>query len=267
MTDYAEEQANELEVLLSIFPDEFRVTDAGPPATFQIDVRPEEDIIRNEDGIAQPVTFALEITYTETYPDTVPVVTVVENVGLMEEDALLAELGRIAEESVGMAMGFTLAASAKEIAERLLTERAEREAEEAAKRVAAEEEAERLRHAGTRVTAVTFDQWKAGFLGEIAAILRSGRGGEDQLTPAQRSAAAVAGLLDPVKAKGGKLTGRQLFEKDRSLASSDMAHMEDGDVTVDADLFEGMEDLDIDEEDDEEGENSVLANIRKGGED
>ena len=65
----------------------------------------------------------------------------------------------------------------------------------------------------------------------------------------------------------GKLTGRQLFEKDKTLASSDVKMVGtsgvDDDV-VDFSLFEeGLEDLD----DDEDEENDVLAQIRAGGED
>ncbi|KAJ3145966.1 hypothetical protein HDU86_000590 [Geranomyces michiganensis] len=266
MTDYAEEQANELEALLSIFPDEFRIVDPGPPARFQIDVRPEEDLITDADGIPQPVSFTLEIQYTETYPETVPEISIIDNVGLDEEDELMTELRGVAEDSVGMGMGFALAASAKEIAERILIDRAERHQAAETARVAAEEEAERLRHAGTRVTAESFEQWKADFIAEIAAILKT-KGGEELLTPAQSAAAAVAGLLDPVKAKGGRLTGRQMFMRDRNLAISDAALMEAGDVTVDAELFEGMEDLDIADDDDSEGEDSVLAHLRKGGDD
>ncbi|KAJ3010783.1 RWD domain-containing protein 1 [Thoreauomyces humboldtii] len=270
MTDYAEEQANELEALLSIFPDEFSMINEGPPAEFQLLVVPDPDILSDADGNSIPVTFSLQITYTDTYPDTPPEVILVDVDGLLEseEKELLAALDGVAEESIGMAMGFALASAAKDTAESLLTARAEKEAAETAARIEREEEADRQRHAGTRVTPESFAAWSAAFLAEITAIIRSGK--SDALTPAQRAAAAVAGLLDPVrgtavKGKQATLTGRQLFEKDRSLAQSDLAHHEEGDVAVDAELFEGMDDLDLEEEDEEE--NSVLANIRAGGDD
>ncbi|TPX64743.1 hypothetical protein SpCBS45565_g05630 [Spizellomyces sp. 'palustris'] len=259
MTDHAEEQANELEALRSIFPDEFEELDAGPPAAFRIHIKPE-DI--PEDVAHLDPSLYLTITYTETYPDTLPELSLTDVTGLNEEDThtLLESINECAREYVGMAMVFTLAASAKETFERLLQEQSERKATKEAARIAAEEEAERQRHAGTRVTPANFDIWKAKFLEEIAGILKQPKG-EELLTPAQRAAAAVGGLLESLKGgKGTKLTGRQLFEKDQSLAESDMAFIEEGDVTVDVELFEGMEDLDLDDEDEEE--NSVLANFR-----
>lgn len=51
--------------------------------------------------------------------------------------------------------------------------------------------------------------------------------------------------------------GRQLFERDHSLAKSDATFMEEGDVDVDIALFE--RELVIS---DDEDENDVLRNIR-----
>lgn len=53
--------------------------------------------------------------------------------------------------------------------------------------------------------------------------------------------------------------GRQLFERDHSLAKSDATFMEEGDVDVDIALFE-RELVITDDED--ENENDVLRNIR-----
>jgi hypothetical protein len=46
MTDYAEEQAHELEALESIYPDEFEVLDEGKQ--FQIAIHPDVDVIEDE---------------------------------------------------------------------------------------------------------------------------------------------------------------------------------------------------------------------------
>ncbi|KAI8826220.1 ubiquitin-conjugating enzyme/RWD-like protein [Fimicolochytrium jonesii] len=273
MSFHAEEQSNELEALLSIFPDEFSLLDAGPPAHFHIHIQPDvESLIPPSDDHdattpREAVEFFLDITYTDTYPDTIPLLELTEVAGFDAGECgqIVSELTTMAEESVGMAMGFTLAAGAKEIAERVVSERIAAQEAEAAARAAAEEEAERIRHAGTRVTPASFDQWKAEFLAEISHLLKTK--GEEALSPAQKAAAAVAGLLDSIKGKSGKLTGRQLFEKDRTLASSDMAYIEDGDVTVDAELFEGMEDLDVGDDEEDEEENSVLAGIRSSRDD
>lgn len=53
--------------------------------------------------------------------------------------------------------------------------------------------------------------------------------------------------------------GRQLFERDHSLAKSDSAFVEDGDVDVDIALFERELNISDDEDD---NENDVLRNIR-----
>ncbi|KAI9106150.1 ubiquitin-conjugating enzyme/RWD-like protein [Phlyctochytrium arcticum] len=250
MTDYGEEQASELEVLTSIFPDEFELLAPGPPAHFQIHVIPES--VPTADIPSDPQCH-LEVTYTETYPDTIPELAVVNAQGLDESEVeqLEEELRSVGEESLGMAMIFTLASECKDRFERILEERADRFEKAEEERIAREDEAERIRHQGTRVTAESFEQWRASFMAEIVGILKQPKG-EDLLTPAQRAAASVGGLLDLKSGKSTRLNGRQLFEKDKSLAKSDMAYMEEGDVDVDVALFEGMEDLDLEDEDEED---------------
>ncbi|KAJ3297574.1 RWD domain-containing protein 1 [Borealophlyctis nickersoniae] len=258
MTDYAEEQTNELEVLRSIFPDELEVLDEGPPASFHIRVELDPSVLHEgaaSEGDASPPTLYLAITYTPTYPDEIPQLSLTDVTGIdeTEQQALLSELETVASESLGMAMVFSIASAAREGFERIITERIERLAREEEERIAREEEEERQRYAGNKVTAEAFETWKLNFIAEISKIIKAG----GKLTPAQSAAAAVAGLL-PSTSKNGKLTGRQLFEKDKSLAKSDMAYMEDGDVAVDVELFEGMDDLDLEDEDDD---NDVLRNF------
>ncbi|KAJ3382224.1 hypothetical protein HDU92_004880 [Lobulomyces angularis] len=59
-----------------------------------------------------------------------------------------------------------------------------------------------------------------------------------------------------LEARKGKLTGRQQFEKDKTLINSDTGFMGENDVEVDLDLFDG---LDLGSDQDEE--NEVLKNF------
>ncbi|GAN06785.1 hypothetical protein MAM1_0135c06275 [Mucor ambiguus] len=63
MTDYAEEQANEIEALESIYPDEFQ---AISEKEFKIAVYPEEQDEENPRGLS------LHVTYTPNYPEELP---------------------------------------------------------------------------------------------------------------------------------------------------------------------------------------------------
>ncbi|KAJ3044627.1 hypothetical protein HDV00_001553 [Rhizophlyctis rosea] len=258
--NYEEEQTNELEALQSIFPDEFEEVDPGPPASFRIVVALDPESLPGSllEAFPTPPTLTLDFTYTPTYPDEIPDITLSDVTGLdeSEQEALLAELHETGQSFLGMAMIFSLASHARDAFDRMLNERSDRLEKEEADRVRAEEEAERNRHIGTKVTPESFQQWKNSFIAEAAAVVKAG----GKLTPAQTAAAALAGLLNPA-GKAGKLTGRQLFEKDTSLVKSDMAYAEEGDVAVDVELFEGMEDGLESGEEDEEGEGSVLRNF------
>ena len=85
----------------------------------------------------------------------------------------------------------TIQAETRQTREREARERKERE----------EEEAEQKRFEGTRVTVETFIKWKVKFDSELADLAKNVK-------------------VDENEAK--KLTGRQLFEKDRSLYDSDV---------------------------------------------
>lgn len=65
MTDYGEEQRNELEALESIYPDSFTVLSENPPS-FTITVTSEAG--END----ETVQTTLKFTYSEKYPDEAP---------------------------------------------------------------------------------------------------------------------------------------------------------------------------------------------------
>ena len=86
---------------------------------------------------------------------------------------------------------------------------------------------------GTKVTLDNFMEWKRKYHEEI------GKAEKERLA------------LEKNKLK---LTGRQLFERDASLANSDLQFIgKDEDVVaVDESLFQDLDDLDLDDEDDSE---------------
>jgi hypothetical protein len=140
-----------------------------------------------------------------------------------------------------------------------------------------EDEVIRRKKEGTPVTMETFLAWRERFEREAAAkaaeeaVVAAGPGGAAKI-----AAAAIAAAEAPVK-----LTGKQLFESDASLATSDLASADAGAASgagasasaaasgeesallVDAELFAGEEDLegldeldfgDDEDEDDEDDE-------------
>lgn len=138
-------------------------------------------------------------------------------------------------------MVFSMVSIAKDtLTEILQTNKARREREEY-ERVQRELEEEERKRQGTKVTPESFNEWKAAFDAEIAEKERIEKGVKRE---------------DP---KMLKPTGRQLFERDHSLARSDATFMEEGDVDVDISLFEREENITLD---DDEEENDVLRNIR-----
>lgn len=56
----------------------------------------------------------------------------------------------------------------------------------------------------------------------------------------------IAKKREIIEKEGKKLTGRELFIKDKTLNESDLKFLEDGDVKVNEALFEDVENLDLD---------------------
>ncbi|RUS29281.1 ubiquitin-conjugating enzyme/RWD-like protein [Jimgerdemannia flammicorona] len=277
MTDYAEEQRNELEALQSIYPDEFErepgqstqlthlITFTEISDTeFRIHIEPDDQ------DPTEPCILALHVTYTPNYPDELPIIEIEQETASMESiyyDKLAAEVTRVAEDSIGMVMTFTLASLLKENLTQMIIDRRTAREEADAERVRQEIEgrpeprdhgtrhrdrtthlrvlftatrvqAEEAKFRGTRVSAQIFMEWKARFDKEMT---------EKEL--------AEKGRVKDIK---GKLTGRQLFETDKSLVQSDVNLIEEGDVAVDISLFEREENFESDSDDEE---NAVWRNF------
>ncbi|KAJ2012201.1 Protein gir2 [Coemansia sp. S610] len=234
---YAEEQTNEVEILQSIYPTELVILHAEVPQKFAISVDVEDD------GEIRPCNLQLTVEYTETYPDTLPLFEITLSPStlappteieaeLNDKDLsdLTDKLRELGEECLGMAMVFSMSTGLKEVAVQRLTEKTAdlvRKKEEKTRR---EIEADQAKFIGTPVTRASFLEWKAKFDVEFKDHLSrlASEAGEDRF---KRAAGGSK------KDEDRRLTGRQLFEQDRSLAQSDSTFIADGDVAVDASLF------------------------------
>ncbi|XP_052000332.1 RWD domain-containing protein 1 [Xyrauchen texanus] len=227
MTDYGEEQRNELEAIESIYPDSFTVLSEGP-TSFTITVT--SDAGEND----EMVEVTLKFTYVEKYPDEPPLWEINSQENLEDSDAedILALLKQQAEENLGMVMIFTLVTAVQEKLNEIVDQIKSRREEEKQRKDREAEEAEKVAFQGTVVTIENFLSWKARFEQEMTELKRK-KQKEEEL------------------AAKGKLTGKQLFETDHNLDTSDIQFLEDGgnSVEVDESLFQDMDDLDLDEDD------------------
>uniref|UniRef100_A0AAV2MC04 RWD domain-containing protein n=1 Tax=Knipowitschia caucasica TaxID=637954 RepID=A0AAV2MC04_KNICA len=205
MTDYAEEQRNELEAIESIYPDSFTAVET-----------------------------MLKFTYVENYPDEAPLweIQSQENLEDIDTKEILALLQQQAEENLGMVMIFTLVTAVQEKLNEIVDAMKTRREEEKRRIEEEAEEAEKKAFQGTVVTIEHFLSWKAKFELEMTEIRKKRQKEEEQ-----------TGKI--------KLTGKQLFETDHNLDTSDIQFLEDtgNNVEVDESLFQDMEDLDLDEDD------------------
>merc|ERR1719378_1379491 len=147
------------------------------------------------------------------------------------------------EENLGMVMGFTVISAATEwIGDKWDALRKEEE-ERIKKQKDIEEEAEKRRLEGTKVTVESFMAWKAKF-------------DEDRLA-----------MKAVVKKEDLGLTGKEIFLSNAAMNTSDVNFDDSavGDVTgvpggdsveVDESLFDDLDDLDVCDSDDDEDEDS-----------
>ncbi|XP_067250576.1 RWD domain-containing protein 1 [Chanodichthys erythropterus] len=230
MTDYGEEQRNELEAIESIYPDSFTVL-SEKPTSFTITVT--SDAGENE----ETVEVTLKFTYVEKYPDEPPLWEIFSQENLEDQDTedILTLLKQQAEENLGMVMIFTLVTAVQEKLNEIVDQiksRREEEKERIERKEREAEEAEKFAFQGTVVTIENFLSWKAKFEQEMTELKKKRQKEEEQ-------------------SGKGKLTGKQLFETDHNLDTSDIQFLEDGgnSVEVDESLFQDMDDLDLDEDD------------------
>ncbi|KAI3633203.1 hypothetical protein MIR68_008741 [Amoeboaphelidium protococcarum] len=261
----AQEQRDELEALLAIYPEELRVVrlsksivelDPDFASQLQIDgddrlidalsalqvddasnanikdntvvvvrISPDQDICMDD---APEWTDCLEITVSlafslcASYPSDAPVMHIeMENVPdrmrkQMKDQTRqwLTELEQSAHEYAEMPCVFQLVQHLKDGLDAFIQQLVDNHKhEEEQKRLAEEQEAERKRNAGTPITEETFRAWKEKF-------------------NAWRNAQKHQRQQQQIAADSNKMTGRQIFERNIALATSDGADDDESEVVV-----------------------------------
>ncbi|XP_054156406.1 RWD domain-containing protein 1-like [Oppia nitens] len=234
--DYLEEQTNELEALEAIYSNELTVVKRKPHPIFTIAIKSDPQKNDDEDNQSDTI-YEIEVQFklTDTYPDSLPVIEVTESDNLtdFDEQELLELLEREANDSLGMVMIYTLVSVAIDWINRKSDEKYNELKELLARKRREEEEAEHKKFDGTQVTVETFMVWKKQFDEEMQLL-------DKELKTKQELAK--------------KLTGKQLFETNKSLFESDLQFLDDTDQDIDTDikvdesLFQNMDDLEIDED-------------------
>ncbi|KXT06449.1 hypothetical protein AC578_6119 [Pseudocercospora eumusae] len=228
-----EEQQEEREVLDSIFPEEIQdISETEYRITIKLEAS-QESSEESDDA-----TIILNVRYPEAYPDVAPILDITQppnapkhaHFDIQEDKARLLEaLEPTIEESMGMAMVFTLVSTLKDAAELLITER--QKAIETLKEVEARkaEEEENRKFEGQKVTRETFLAWRDRFKKEM----------EEQAARRQAEVEAEEKKKRGGKADEKKLTGKQIWEQ--GLAGKVADEEEDGEVGI----VEGMKDVKV----------------------
>lgn len=238
--NYEEEQRNELEALREIYFNEIEVLSEEPPISLTIRIRTraysdphcagddsdgegDEESDEEEDGAGEDNSddyITIRFDLPAKYPDEKPNIRILSS-NLDEDDLkhLERDLDRRVEESLGMVMILTLVSGIDEWFSKREEEDDDDEEPDIPKKV--DLEVERV-FEGTPVTVDTFTAWKRKFDAEMAP-----------------KAAAIR--------PDGKLTGRAMFECDKTLAESDLNFVEDLDQT---ELEALMQELSADDGDD-----------------
>ncbi|XP_043703738.1 RWD domain-containing protein 1-like isoform X2 [Telopea speciosissima] len=235
MTDHVQEQEMEIEALQAILMDDFREIGSHESGLntsnrcFQITLSPQDDDV--DESTTTPVQLALIFSHTEKYPDEPPFLIVKSIRGIQAEDLkiLKSKLEQEASENLGMAMVYTLVASAKEWLNERFDQNAgisDNEEEDTAKDDIV------IPH-GEPVTVETFLAWRERFEAELAL---------------ERAKLMPESVLAAPKDK--KLSGRQWFESGRASTKGAMPVTEGSEE-------EDEEDIDFDDEDFEDDEDML----------
>ncbi|KAH8930035.1 RWD-domain-containing protein [Atractiella rhizophila] len=243
--EHPDEIAQELEVLESIYPEELTKISENE---LSIALKLEDP---NDADVQHPLL--LHVSYTPSYPNEPPDLSLSQpdeeddddtEPFLSDEDIeqLTESLRTVANESLGMAMVFTLSSSIADAFTSIVTTKREAAELLARQKAAAIEEAEREKRRGTPVTQESFMAWKKKF--DVEMLESKKREEEEKLRampPKER---------EETRKWMNKQTGRQLFETNKDLDSSDAAFASAEDKEVDISLYE-REDIVSDDEEDE----------------
>lgn len=178
----------------------------------------------------------------EKYPDDKPSIQLLESNNLDENDvsSIMDLLNSEADSSLGNVMIFTLVSAAVEWLSNK-TDEVEEKQETLEERKYRERIAEEQRKCdGTQVTKQTFLAWKAKFDAEML-----------KLKLEQQKKSGDLGNLGPTTKR---LTGRELFESDKSMIESDLNFVEDLDQNQIEALLQDVDELDLEDDDDDDEE-------------
>lgn len=156
------------------------------------------------------------------------------------EQLLLEHIDKTIMENLGMEMIFSLVSSAQEWLNIRWDEHKSEQETQRAKKLQEVEEEERRKFEGTRVNVETFMKWKTQFELDLG----------------------ISAKREKQNAEGKKLTGRELFLRDNTLNESDIKFLMESNesienVKIDESLFQNIDDLELDSEDDEDDEDYV----------
>ncbi|XP_074601672.1 RWD domain-containing protein 1-like [Brevipalpus obovatus] len=240
MGGYEEDQISELQALEAIYPDEITVINGQPPIKFAVTLIVNSPIDEDEE-----YKVTLMFTLIEQYPEVGPEVEI-EELSECFEDIDREELTELIEKEISnnlnSVMAFPLISSVNEWLQEKSESLKERKFQDQERKKKELEAEEMKRFEGTRVTIETFMAWKRDFDAEMAELEKMNQKDEG----ASR-----------------KMTGRELFEKDKSMIESDLQFLDSeedfcldvgGDVKVNESLFQALDDIELDDEEDDEDE-------------
>ncbi|KAI8457507.1 RWD domain-containing protein, partial [Phakopsora pachyrhizi] len=225
-----EQKTEEIEVLQSIFEDLI---------INRSEVEGEEEIILRCSpeinlSIDEPLAVNLIVKYTTRYPDQLPIISIDTLEGTLNErevESTIQKLYQAANESIGMAMIFTLSSTLKDQLDKVLVDRSiEKKILEREDEVKKEIE-ETKKQTGTKLTAQIFLEWRARFDVEVQDSLKQ------KIEEQEKSLSFKE--REELKKSMSKLTGKQLFESsdenDKSLLESDLNLIDPDSIELDLD--------------------------------
>lgn len=201
-----DEQKEEREVLASIFPDEIQdISDTAYRISITLDLPADAE------PLDEPLVILLNVSYPDAYPDVAPNLDITSPPNAprysfldvaADKQQLLDSLNSAIEDSLGMAMVFTLVATLKESAEQLMADRVRQEQEKRDVAARQKEDEENRKFHGEKVTRERFLEWREKFRREMEEKEKSRREEEEAELKIKK-----------VKVDEKKLTGKQLWER------------------------------------------------------
>ncbi|KAG8885428.1 hypothetical protein FRB97_001151 [Tulasnella sp. 331] len=214
----------EFEVLESIYPDELKKLSDN---SIQITVVPDTQVLEDQ------LRTTLHVEYPPEYPDVTPLLLLMVDEGDLsheEETSILENLKTTAEESLGIAQTFTIVSTLVDALGAVVEDRVKKKQMAKEKKEREEVEAELKRLQGTPVTPASFVAWRDEF--------RKRKQAQKRLRDEEKMRDMSGKDREEFKKIQNRLSGRQLFERNKDLATSDATLVEEGVEAVDITKFE-----------------------------